>query len=181
MAPKRQIAANATGRVCRENAQDDNANHDEVSVHTEPSVRAEPSVHSEHNEGFQFEPEVREVVKKEVTEMIHEYLPDLVKASFGEIETRVLVEVEKKKGSAGTGGNCDYGHFKKCDPPRFDGLKDAVATYRWLTKMMSTISISECKREQRVKFVSHSFSAEPLHWWNSMKERKKTQALQGFG
>ncbi|KAI3670852.1 hypothetical protein L1987_87494 [Smallanthus sonchifolius] len=158
----RETAGNATGRGRRENAQDDNANHEEVSVHTKPSVRVERSVHSEHNEGFQFEPEVREAVKKEVAEMIHEYLPDILKAAFEELERRVLVEVEKKKKPTGTGGSCDYGHFKKCDPPRFDGLKDAVATYHWLTEMESTISISECKPEQIVKFVSHSFSAEDL-------------------
>ncbi|KAI3754789.1 hypothetical protein L1987_54580 [Smallanthus sonchifolius] len=70
----------------------------------------------------QFKKEVREAIKKEVVEMIHEYFPDIVKAEFEELETRVLVEVEKKKKTTGTGGNCDYGHFKKCDPPRFYGF-----------------------------------------------------------
>jgi hypothetical protein len=34
--------------------------------------------------------------------------------------------------------------------------------------MKAVIRISECKEEQKVKFVSHSFVSEALCWWDNL-------------
>ncbi|KAD4982270.1 hypothetical protein E3N88_18941 [Mikania micrantha] len=96
-------------------------------------------------------------------------------------EDEVLIINAKGKGS-GTKGpkGCDYKAFKGCNPPPFDGKKDAVATCHWVSAMEAVIEISECRVDQAVKFAAHSFTEEALHWWNTVKQSKTTTDVEGM-
>ncbi|KAD6796106.1 hypothetical protein E3N88_07002 [Mikania micrantha] len=96
-------------------------------------------------------------------------------------EEEVLIINAKGKGS-GTKGpkGCDYKAFKGCNPPPFDGKKDAVATCHWVSSMEEVIAISECREDQAVKFAAHSFTEEALHWWNMVKQSKTTADVEGL-
>ncbi|KAD7478106.1 hypothetical protein E3N88_01242 [Mikania micrantha] len=96
-------------------------------------------------------------------------------------EDEVLIINAKGKGS-GTKEpkGCDYKAFKGCNPPPFDGKKDAVATCHWVSAMEAVIEISECRVDQAVKFAAHSFTEEALHWWNTVKQSKTTTDVEGM-
>jgi hypothetical protein len=68
--------------------------------------------------------------------------------------------------------------FKRCNPPSFDGTKDASATQQWLREMEAVIHISECKEEQKVKFASHSFISEALCWWKNILHVMGAKAIE---
>ncbi|KAD4179438.1 hypothetical protein E3N88_28029 [Mikania micrantha] len=92
-----------------------------------------------------------------------------------EDEEEVLIINTKGKGLSTNGPKgCDYKAFKGCNPPPFDGKKDAVATCHWVSAMEAVIAISECREDQAVKFAAHSFTEEALHWWNTVKQSKTT-------
>ncbi|KAD6453182.1 hypothetical protein E3N88_07887 [Mikania micrantha] len=94
-------------------------------------------------------------------------------------EDEVLIINVKGKGS-GTKGpkGCDYKAFKGCNPPPFDGKKDAVATCHWISAMEAVIDISECRVDQAVKFAAHAFTEKALHWWNTVKQSKTTADVE---
>ncbi|KAD4179852.1 hypothetical protein E3N88_28443 [Mikania micrantha] len=96
-------------------------------------------------------------------------------------EEEVLIINAKGKGS-GTKGpkGCDYKAFKGCNPPPFDGKKDAVVTCHWVSAMEAVIAISECREDQAVKFAAHSFTEEALYWWNTVKQSKTTADVEGL-
>ncbi|KAI3813556.1 hypothetical protein L1987_18282 [Smallanthus sonchifolius] len=57
---------------------------------------------------------------------------------------------------------CNYKSFRGCDPPKYDGRKDVVSTFKWIERMNGVINISECRDDQAVKFAAHSFTNEAL-------------------
>ncbi|KAD4385817.1 hypothetical protein E3N88_25986 [Mikania micrantha] len=77
---------------------------------------------------------------------------------------------EKSEGTKESTKDDEEIAFKGCNPPSFDGRKDAVATCHWISAMEAVISISECRIDQAVKFAAHSFVEEALHWWNTIKQ-----------
>ncbi|KAL8268304.1 hypothetical protein R6Q59_002102 [Mikania micrantha] len=96
-------------------------------------------------------------------------------------EDEVLIINANGKGS-GTKEpkGCDYKAFKGCNPPPFDGKKDAVATCHWVSAMEAVIDTSECREDQAVKFAAHSFTEEALHRWNTVKQSKTTADVEGL-
>ncbi|KAI3811108.1 hypothetical protein L1987_20824 [Smallanthus sonchifolius] len=60
------------------------------------------------------------------------------------------------------GHGCNYKNFSECHPKPFNGKKDAIATLQWITSMEAVIKMSECRSDQSVKFVAHSFEEEAL-------------------
>jgi hypothetical protein len=44
--------------------------------------------------------------------------------------------------------------------------------------METTIRINECKEDQKVKFVSHSFVSEALCWWDNLVQAMGERAVQ---
>ncbi|KAD3066380.1 hypothetical protein E3N88_34260 [Mikania micrantha] len=86
------------------------------------------------------------------------------------IQNQVLVEEKYPR-------NCEYKTFKACNPPSFDGKKDAVSTFQWIHEMEAVIEISECREDQAVKFAAHSFVSEALYWWGIIKQARGTQVV----
>ncbi|KAI3795275.1 hypothetical protein L1987_37926 [Smallanthus sonchifolius] len=130
-------------------------------------IEEEESVHAEHTESvhetevtpirddspgpIQLEPEVRDAIAREV------------------------VLTLKKIGSSNHG--CTYKGFKDGDPPKFDGSKDSVATLEWIERMNAVINISECRPDQAVKYVAHSFTNEALSWWRNIQRTKSPNSI----
>ncbi|KAI3811611.1 hypothetical protein L1987_21337 [Smallanthus sonchifolius] len=73
---------------------------------------------------------------------------------------------------------CTYKGFKDCDPPNFDRKKDYANTFEWIERMNGVISISECRDDQAIKFVAHSFTNEALSWWRTIQRSKSPYALK---
>ncbi|KAD4178377.1 hypothetical protein E3N88_26968 [Mikania micrantha] len=100
-------------------------------------------------------------------------------AAMGNGATQIIVPLttvrqeDKKKG-------CDYKIFKSCNPPSFDGKKDAVTAHQWLREMESVIKISECNDSQKVKFAAHSFVSEALFWWDTIQQAMGEPAVEAL-
>ncbi|KAI3717565.1 hypothetical protein L1987_69267 [Smallanthus sonchifolius] len=148
----------------------------------------EESVHAEHaesvhetdvtpiggdNQGpLKLEPEVRDAIAREVVLTLKKVLPDLLSEALkrsreedeGDHEEKVYDSDgdEVKVGSSNRG--CTYKGFKDGDPPKFDGNKDSMAMFEWIERMNAVINISECRSDQAVKYVAHSFTNEALSW-----------------
>ncbi|KAD3068885.1 hypothetical protein E3N88_36765 [Mikania micrantha] len=164
-------------------------------VAEEPHVEAEEPVNEddhEHNEQpenedeFTLEPIVVKAISDEVCKIMDEKMPAMIAKALKDAlkdksegtkestkEDEVVI-IETKSGDSMTGKlkGCDYKSFKGCNPPTFDGKKDAVTTCHWVSAMEAVISISECRVDQAVKFAAHSFVEEALHWWNTIKQSK---------
>ncbi|KAD6795232.1 hypothetical protein E3N88_06128 [Mikania micrantha] len=169
-----------------------------------PVNNAETEVNTEEEneeEEIRLEPVVVKAISNEVRKILKDLLPsDRTKAekettkegateegerannsNIEHDEDEVLIINAKGKGS-GTKEpkGCDYKAFKGCNPPPFDGKKDAVATCHWVSAMEAVIEISECRVDQAVKFAAHSFTEEALHWWNTVKQSKTTTDVEGM-
>ncbi|KAI3668750.1 hypothetical protein L1987_88233 [Smallanthus sonchifolius] len=166
-----------------------------------PRFEEEESVHAEHTESvhetevtpimndspgpIQLEPEVRDAIAREVVLTLKKVLPDLLSEAIkkskeedeGDNEEKVYDSDgdEIKIGSSNRG--CTYKGFKDGDPPKFDGSKDSVATLEWIERMSAVINISECRPDQAVKYVAHSFTNEALGWWRNIQRTKSPNAL----
>ncbi|KAI3695423.1 hypothetical protein L1987_78420 [Smallanthus sonchifolius] len=138
------------------------------------------------NQGsLQLEPEVRDAITGEVVLTLKKVLPDLLSEPLkkskeedeGDHEEKVYDSDgdEVKVGSSNRG--CTYKSFKDGDAPKFDGNKDLVATFEWIERMNAVINISECRPDQAVKYVAHSFTNEALSWWRNIQRTKSPNAL----
>ncbi|KAI3671847.1 hypothetical protein L1987_87044 [Smallanthus sonchifolius] len=161
----------------------------------------EESVHAEHTESvhetnvtptgdgnqgsLQLEPEVRDAIAREVVLTLKKVLPDLLSEALkksreedeGDQEEKVYDSDgdEVKLGSSNR--RCTYKGFKDGDPPKFEGNKDSVATFEWIERMNAVINISECRPDQAVKYVAHSFTNEALGWWRNIQRIKSPNAI----
>ncbi|KAD5803342.1 hypothetical protein E3N88_14702 [Mikania micrantha] len=86
------------------------------------------------------------------------------------------------EGSGNTRQQQDYGYknFVGCKPPSFSGSEGAVGFIQWLEKMETTLDISGCPEQSKVKYDAGSFHKRALTWWNaqvSIKGRDEAQAM----
>ncbi|KAI3815522.1 hypothetical protein L1987_15193 [Smallanthus sonchifolius] len=130
-----------------------------------------PPLNQRHDEG--------ESVHAEHTESVHETeaLKKSREEDEGDHEEKVYDSDgdEVKVGSSNRG--CTYKGFKDGDPPKFDGNKDSMATFEWIERMNAVINISECRPDQAVKYVAHSFTNEALCWWRNIQRTKSPNVL----
>jgi hypothetical protein len=98
---------------------------------------------------------------------------------------RVDVESEEDFNADGSDDEprrgCNYGAFKRCNPPSFDGTKEASAVQQWLREIEAVLCISECREEQKVKFASHLFVSEVLCWWDNIRTDMGARAVDRMG
>ncbi|KAI3762516.1 hypothetical protein L1987_52946 [Smallanthus sonchifolius] len=161
----------------------------------------EESVHAEHTESvhetnvtptgddkqgpIQLEPEVRDAIAREVVLTLKNIFPNLfseaLKKSKEEDEGNNEEKIYDSDGDevkvASNNRGCTYKGFKDGDPPKFDGTKDSVATFEWIERMNDVINISECRPDQAVKYVAHSFTNEALGWWRNIQRTKLPNAI----
>ncbi|KAD7477395.1 hypothetical protein E3N88_00531 [Mikania micrantha] len=62
---------------------------------------------------------------------------------------------------------CTFKMFLDCKPHSFSGIEGAVGLLRWIEKAESAFAMSNCKNEDRVKFVAGTFEGAALTWWNA--------------
>ncbi|KAI3813689.1 hypothetical protein L1987_18418 [Smallanthus sonchifolius] len=128
----------------------------------------------------------RDAIAREVVLTLKDVLPDLLSEAL----IKIKEEEEKNHGDKvydsdgdevtevlNTRG-CTYKGFKDGDPPNFDGNKDSVATFEWIERMNGIINISECRPDQAVNYVAHSFTNEALSWWRNIQRTKTQNALK---
>ncbi|KAI3814191.1 hypothetical protein L1987_18939 [Smallanthus sonchifolius] len=178
------------GRTGRVNRPPLNQRHqEEEDVHTKSTESVHQTnvtpIGGDHQGSLQLEPEVRDVIAREVVLTLKNVLPDLLTEALKKIkeddegnnEEKVYDSDgdEIKVGSSNRG--CTYKGFKDGDPPKFDGNKDSVATFEWIERMNAVINISECRPDQAVKYVAHSFTNEALGWWRNIQRIKSPNAI----
>ncbi|KAI3796222.1 hypothetical protein L1987_38888 [Smallanthus sonchifolius] len=188
------------GRTGRRGRPPGNRNRPEESEHSRNEAE---SVHVEHNdsgnhvsapndapnEALELEPIVKEAIAAEVTSILKKVLPEalgeaLKEFNIGKKETKE--ESSKRLGVTDSDDSdyematrgCNYKSFRGCDPPKYDGRKDAVATFEWIERMNGVINISECHDDQAVKFAAHSFTNEALSWWRSIERIKSSAEMK---
>jgi len=115
--------------------------------------------------GTDFKAAINEKVSRAIRAVIPELLGELKKTRESTSEpTREPV------GESSTEQPISYKQFKQCDPPRFDGQKDVVLTYKWLREMEAVFKLSKCREDQKVGFAIQSFQAEALYWWDTIEQ-----------
>ncbi|GJS96936.1 putative reverse transcriptase domain-containing protein [Tanacetum coccineum] len=62
---------------------------------------------------------------------------------------------------------CSYSEFLKCKPLDFKGTEGVVRLTRWVEKMESVFSISNCTASCQVKFATCTLQDDALTWWNA--------------
>ncbi|KAD5317986.1 hypothetical protein E3N88_17932 [Mikania micrantha] len=137
----------------------------EPHVETEKHVNEEENEHSEPSENeeeFTLEPIVVKAISEEVYKIMDEKMPAMIAKALKDAlkdksegtkestKDDEVVIIETKSGASMIGKlkRCNYKSFKGCNPPTFDGKKDAVATCHWISAMEAVISISECRVDQ---------------------------------
>ncbi|GJR71583.1 reverse transcriptase domain-containing protein [Tanacetum coccineum] len=63
--------------------------------------------------------------------------------------------------------NALFTGFMKCNPHNFHGAEGAVKLKRWFEKTKITFGISECVKDNKVKFIAATLRGPALTWWNS--------------
>ncbi|KAI3774141.1 hypothetical protein L1987_48685 [Smallanthus sonchifolius] len=176
-----------TGRVGRPRLNQRHEEEESVHAeHTESVHETEVTPTRDDNQGpLQLEPEVRDAIAREVVLTLKKVLPDLLSEALkksreedeGDHEEKVYNSDgdEVKMGSSNRG--CTYKGFKDGDPPKFDGNSDSVATFEWIERMNVVININECRPDQAVKYVAHSFTNEALSWWRNIQRTKSPNNL----
>ncbi|KAI3822127.1 hypothetical protein L1987_09708 [Smallanthus sonchifolius] len=166
--------------------------HNETeSVHVEHNDSGNHvSVHDDaHNEALELEPIVKEAIATVVTSILKKVLPEALGEALKEFdigkkekkeESSKRTEVIDSEDSDCEMANrvCNYKSFRGCDPPKFDGRKDVVATFEWIERMNGMINISECCDDQMVKFSTHLFTNEALSWWRSIERIKSSAEMK---
>ncbi|KAI3806720.1 hypothetical protein L1987_22634 [Smallanthus sonchifolius] len=176
-----------TGRVGRPPLNQSFEEEERVHAeHTESVHETEVTPTRDENPGpIQLEPEVRDAIAREVVLTLKNILPDLLSEALkkskeedeGNNEEKIYDNDEDEVRVASSNRGCTYKGFKDGDPPKFDGSKDSVATIEWIERMSSVINISECRPDQLVKYVAHSFTNEALGWWRNIQRTKSPNAL----
>ncbi|KAI3773904.1 hypothetical protein L1987_48443 [Smallanthus sonchifolius] len=176
-----------TGRVGRPPLNQRHEEEESVHVeHTESVYETEVTPTGNDDQGpLQVEPDVRDAIACEVVLTLKKVLPDLLSEELkksreedeGYHEEKVYDSDgdEVKVGSRNRG--CTYKGFKDGATPKFDGNKDSVGTFGWIERMNAVVNISECRPDQAVKYVAHSFTNEALSWWRNIQRTKSPNAL----
>ncbi|GKE39480.1 hypothetical protein Tco_1462885, partial [Tanacetum coccineum] len=71
------------------------------------------------------------------------------------------------RGTVRTPREYTYKDFLNCQPLTFKGTEGVVVLSQWFEKMESMFHISNCARENQVKFATCTFLGNALTWWNS--------------
>ncbi|KAD3640029.1 hypothetical protein E3N88_29252 [Mikania micrantha] len=91
---------------------------------------------------------------------------------------KVLAEYEANRHASETSGTnngsqgsaakgCSFKAFLSCHPHKFQGTEGAVGLLRWIEKLESVFSMSECSEENRVKYATGTLEGPALTWWNT--------------
>ncbi|KAD2393208.1 hypothetical protein E3N88_40185 [Mikania micrantha] len=84
------------------------------------------------------------------------------------------------EGNGNTRHHQDYSYknFVRCNPPSFGGSEGAVGLIQWIEKMETTLEISNCPEQYKVKYAAGSFHKRALTWWNAqVHTRGRDEAL----
>ncbi|KAD7117467.1 hypothetical protein E3N88_04735 [Mikania micrantha] len=75
---------------------------------------------------------------------------------------------------------CSYKSFVSCKPKYFHGCEGAIGILKWIEKMESVISISDCLDNQKVKYATCSFQNKALTWWNTQVQARGREAVEAM-
>ncbi|KAD2393178.1 hypothetical protein E3N88_40155 [Mikania micrantha] len=75
---------------------------------------------------------------------------------------------------------CSYKSFVSCKPKDFHGSEGGIGILKWIEKMESVISISDCLDNQKVKYATCSFQNKALTWWNTQVQARGREAVEAM-
>ncbi|KAD5960422.1 hypothetical protein E3N88_11894 [Mikania micrantha] len=107
-------------------------------------------------------------------ERIYGYVPTKPRAvlkMFGNVVDRingkVLENLKYSSENLNAAKGCSFKAFLSCHPHKFQGTEGAVGLLRWIEKLESVFSMSECSEENRVKYATGTLEGPALTWWNT--------------
>ncbi|KAK1406364.1 hypothetical protein QVD17_41658 [Tagetes erecta] len=168
---------------------------------TKKSAETDPEIEVKTAPTSGLEQNLKDVVTHEVHQVLTSVMPSVLKEMMKEMkkaekkgpvkkgveddeEEEKSEKVEREVQSSDDsdfedkGEGCNYSAFQRCRPPTFDGKKGSAATLEWLSEMEAVIDISECRTDQAVKFVAHSFTGAAIYWWTTVKQSKGRKAIR---
>ncbi|KAD5508273.1 hypothetical protein E3N88_15976 [Mikania micrantha] len=113
-----------------------------------------------------------------LTSQLREVIPDMmnmINSNNGNSNNNLTGE-----GSGNTRHQQDYSYksFVGCNPPAFSGNEGAVSLIQWVEKMETTLDISGCPEQHKMRYVVGSFNKRALTWWNAqVQTRGRDEAL----
>jgi hypothetical protein len=76
--------------------------------------------------------------------------------------------------------SCNYKYFVSCKPSDFTGTKGAIDTMKWLAEIEKVVDISDCSKEDVIRFVSQSFKEEAMFWWKTILQARGKEEVYGL-
>ncbi|GJW60902.1 putative reverse transcriptase domain-containing protein [Tanacetum coccineum] len=130
---------------------------------------------------------MREVIREQVSAFMAEFMANMNHGAGGDEASGAGA------GGAGAGGaevggaglatpkitGCTYITFMKCDPQPFKGTKGDVGLCQLFEKLESVFRISDCKKRDKVKFVTATLQGRALTWWNGRIDSMGIEAANG--
>ena len=167
------------------------------------TTRAHPQPEPEVNQNLETETpahineQQHAVMAAEVLKIVQDSLPSLLATALGTgagnggstgtrtegigpNNGRVIVNNDAPIVGRPAAGGCSYKVFCEGKPQMFEGKRDALATLPWLKEMDAVVKMSECRPDQAVKYVTHSFKGEALYWWDSIQEAYGEQPVDAM-
>ncbi|GJY69484.1 putative reverse transcriptase domain-containing protein [Tanacetum coccineum] len=65
---------------------------------------------------------------------------------------------------------CSYKEFISCKPSYFKGTEGAVGLIHWFERTELVFLLSNCTKDNKVKFATGTLTKEALSWWNSFAQ-----------
>ncbi|XP_076921100.1 uncharacterized protein LOC143582408 [Bidens hawaiensis] len=72
---------------------------------------------------------------------------------------------------------CSYKTFLSCNPRIFHETEGAIGIIRWIEKMESVLSISNCATNFMVRYATCTLEDEAQNWWNSQVQTLGMEAV----
>ncbi|KAD4385652.1 hypothetical protein E3N88_25821 [Mikania micrantha] len=115
-----------------------------------------------------------------LTSQLRDVIPEMMNRINHNNNSNNNVANTSGEGSGNTRQHQDYSYknFVGCKPPSFSGSEGAVGLIQWIEKMETTLDISGCPDQHRVRYAAGSFNKRALTWWNAqIQTRGRDEAL----
>ncbi|KAD3640598.1 hypothetical protein E3N88_29821 [Mikania micrantha] len=113
-----------------------------------------------------------------LTSQLRDVIPEMMNRSNTNNSNNVANSSGEGSGNTRHHQDYSYKNFVGFKPPSFSGSEGAVGLIQWIEKMETTLEISNCPEQYRVKYAAGSFHKRALNWWNAqVNTRGRDEAL----
>ncbi|KAD4586048.1 hypothetical protein E3N88_23649 [Mikania micrantha] len=113
-----------------------------------------------------------------LTSQLRDVIPEMVNRINSNNSNNAANSTGEGSGNTRQSQDYSYKNFVGCKPPAFSGTEGAVGLIQWIEKMETTLDISGCPDQHRVRYATGSFEKRALTWWNAqVQTRGRDEAL----